>query len=202
MSRRPARHSLCVACGAYLVGSFPSMISRRTMRAPSIDRIILRSNFTLFLEYENLSDHFNVKLAVSRCFAIHDRRSKWSACHPGLFRPGLLLRPSTPLNNPLHAPSTGHCSLPHSSTSRVSSLFILLPFSASFPALLSLAPCLPRTMANTTRARPLLRLWVKPGPACPLVLSCLANSAASSVGLTRALLSRLPHRNTKTPLVR
>ena len=76
------------------------MISRRTMRAPLIDSIILRSNFTLFLECENLPDHFIAKLAVSRCFAIHDRRSTWSACHPCLFRPGLFLRPSTPLNNP------------------------------------------------------------------------------------------------------
>ena len=101
MSRRPARHSLCVACGAYLVGGFPSMTSRRTMRAPPIDRIILRSNFTLFLECENLPDHFIAKLAVSRCFAIHDRRSTWSAYHPCLFRPGSFLRPSTPLNTPL-----------------------------------------------------------------------------------------------------
>ena len=44
---------------------------------------------------------FIAKLTVSRCFAIHDRRSMWSACHPCLFRPGLLLRPSTPLNNPV-----------------------------------------------------------------------------------------------------
>ena len=77
------------------------MASRRTMRAPPIDRIILRSIFTLFLECENLPDHFIAKLTVSRCFAIHDRRSTWSACHPGLFRPGSLLRPSTPLNTSL-----------------------------------------------------------------------------------------------------
>ena len=76
------------------------MISRRNMRAPQIDRIILRSIFTLFLECENPQGHFIAKLAVSRCFAIHDRRSTWSACHPGLFRPGLPARPSTPLNNP------------------------------------------------------------------------------------------------------
>ena len=116
MSRRPARHSLCVACASHLVGAFPSMISRRTMRAPPIDRIILRSNFTLFLECENLSDHFIAKLAVSQWFAIHDRRSTWSACHPGLFRPGLLLRPSTPLNNPptlpLLATALSHIHLP------------------------------------------------------------------------------------------
>ena len=101
-SRRPARHSLAVACGAHLVGGFPSIASRRTMRAPPIDRIILRSIFTLFFECENLPDHFIAKSTVSRCFAIHDRRSTWSACHPGLFRPGLLLRPSTPLNTPLN----------------------------------------------------------------------------------------------------
>ena len=76
------------------------MISRRTMRAPKIDGIILRSNFTLFLECENPPGHFIAKLAVYRCFAIHDRRSTWSACHPGLIRPGLLARPSDPLNNP------------------------------------------------------------------------------------------------------
>ena len=43
---------------------------------------------------------FIAKLIVSQCFAIHDRRSMWSACYPCLLRPGLLPRPSTPLNNP------------------------------------------------------------------------------------------------------
>ena len=138
MSRRPARHSLCVACGAYLVEGFPSMTSRRTMRAPPIDRIILRSNSTLFLEFENLPDHFIAKLAVSRCFGIHDRRSTWSACHPGLFRPGLFLRPSTPLNTPLTLLllATASPPFPPSPIPRASFLLFLLPFSASFPAFL------------------------------------------------------------------
>ena len=70
------------------------------MRSPQFDRIMLRSNFTLSFECEVPLDHFIAKLTVSRCFAIHDRRSMWSACHLCLFRPGLLLRPSTPLNNP------------------------------------------------------------------------------------------------------
>ena len=177
------------------------MASRRTMRAPPIDRIILRSIFTLFLECENLPDHFIAKLTVSRCFAIHDRRSTWSACHPGLFRPGSLLRPSTPLNTP-QAPATRHCSPPLSPSPTLRASFLLVPpFSAPLPASLPLTPCLPLTMATTTRARPRPRLWVKPPPAGPLGLSRHVSSAASSVGLTRALLPRLPRRNPKTPLV-
>ena len=54
----PVRHSSGVACGAYLVGGFRSTIPRRTMRAPQFDRIILRSNFTLFFEFEVPLDHF------------------------------------------------------------------------------------------------------------------------------------------------
>ena len=76
------------------------MIPLRTMRAPQCDRIILRSNVTLFYECENPSDHLIAKLTVSRCFAIHDRRSMWSACHPCLSRPGLVVCPSTPLDHP------------------------------------------------------------------------------------------------------
>ena len=109
------------------------MISRRTMRAPQIDRIILRSNFTLSLECENPPDHFIAKLAVSRCLAIHDRRSMWSAFNPGLFRPGLLVRPSTPLNNP-----SSHLllstALLHSGVSPVESDFHLHLFLVRLPS--------------------------------------------------------------------
>ena len=124
------------------------MTSRRTMRAPPIERITSRSNFTLLLECENLPDHFIAKLAVSRCFAINDRRSTWSACHPCLFRPGLLLRPSTPLNNlpTLLLLATAlfhfhlHLSLVHLPPSFSPSSFIIIPSSHDNTGAASSAP--------------------------------------------------------------
>ena len=155
------------------------------------------SHFPLSVKFPWLM--FIAKLTVSRCFAIHDRCSMWSASYPFLYKPGFLLRPSTPLNNPptLLPLSTAlfhvHLFLVRLSSSLFSHSQLL---SQSF----SLSR-LPQTTATTTRARARLRLWVKALPAGPLVLSRLANSVSSSVGLTRALLSCFPHRNPKTPLV-
>ena len=100
MERCTALLTIRLVLRAALAGDFLSVIPRRTMRGLNLIASYCgqTSHFPLRVKFRWII--FIAKLTAYRCFAIHDRRSMWSACHPSLFRPGLLLRPSTPLNNP------------------------------------------------------------------------------------------------------
>ena len=80
----------------------PSLIPRRTMRAPSFDRIISRSLFTLFLECEDPPINFIAKLTASSVSRTMTGASCGAPATPVyLDRDGIADAPPT-LNTPQH----------------------------------------------------------------------------------------------------
>ena len=132
MLRRSVHHSSGVVCGADLAAELPSLIPRRTRRAPIFDRIISRSLFTLFLECEDPPIKFIAKLTVSGVSrAMTGARCRAPACLVYLDRDRIADAPP-PLNTPQHAFTFS----PHSSY-LLSSLHVsfLLPAISPLPLL-------------------------------------------------------------------
>ena len=155
-----------VACGAELATGhgLPSMIPRCTMRAPSFDRIISRSLFTLFIEFEGPPINFIAKLTVSGVSqTMIGVRCRAPACLVYLDRDRIANDPP-PLNTPQYAFTFSLPILPtYSALFKSPSFFLLFRLFLFYPS------CLPFKTATTTRARPLPRLLTEVPQVAPFL---------------------------------